>query len=71
MNVPFSSGPFLENDDVTKRKPSTVETYSIGHKRAKKKGKGPNGDYLIKKLCAPFLCVDQVYDVTSLFEGLV
>ena len=42
----FSSGPFLENDDVTKRKLSANETYSIGYKRAKKKGKRPNGDYL-------------------------
>ena len=38
----ISSGPFLENDDVTKRKLSPFETYSIGHKRAKKKGKAPN-----------------------------
>ena len=30
---------FFENDDVTKRKLSLLETYSSGHKRAKKKGK--------------------------------
>ena len=40
---------FFENDDVTKRQLSQLGTYSIGHKRAKKKGKGPNEDYYLRR----------------------
>ena len=49
----ISSGPFLENDDYTERNLSPFETYSIGHKQAKKKGKTLNGDYLTSFMNAP------------------